>query len=52
MYIIIHLFGKLCAMIGFGAIPFLTNGLIAFDKGVVMILLAFILCSICETMEV
>lgn len=52
MYIIIHLFGKSCALIGFGTIPFLTNGVIAFDRGVVTILLAFILCAICETGEV
>lgn len=52
MHIIIELFGKLCALVGFGTIPFLTNGVIAFDKGVVTVLLAFILCAICETIEV
>lgn len=51
MHIIIQLFGKLCALIGFGTIPFLTNGVIAFDRGAALILLAFILCAICETME-
>lgn len=48
IYIIIHLFSKLCALVGFGVIPFVANGLIACDKGVITIILAFVICSICE----